>query len=208
MYAFSKSNTKSISVRAKVDIETEFGKAEFFTFEGLKPGEEHFAIGYGPWRESSSPLVRAHSECITGDLFRSYRCDCGKQLQEAIQRFSKEGGIVIYLRQEGRGIGLYNKLDAYLLQQKGMDTFAANRELGFQEDSRDFYLVPGILNALGVDEIRMLTNNPHKVEPIRQMGINVREVIQTGYFEHPENKKYLNAKRKIGKHNLKIEETV
>jgi len=150
-------------VRQKVAIPILDGEVEgdFFTFTGLADGE-HVAVGFGDWKKQSVPLIRLHSECLTGDLFRSAKCDCGPQLQEAVVRFAKEGGVLLYLRQEGRGIGLYNKLDAYALQSKGFNTFEANRLLNFRDDQRDYRSAAHMLRALEGTTVRLLTNNPDK----------------------------------------------
>src|SRR5690606_14203700 len=126
----------------------------------IPDGKEHFAVGFGKWKEQPTPLARIHSECLTGDLFGSRHCDCGDQLNESLSRFRNSGGILLYLRQEGRGIGLYNKLDAYALQARGADTFQANRLLGLGDDLRSFDVAAEMLRALGKTEIRLLSNNP------------------------------------------------
>ncbi len=169
--------------------------AEFIGFDGLEGGE-HIAIvvpGRSP-DPSQAPLVRLHSECLTGDIFGSARCDCGCQLQEALEQLSAEGGVLLYLRQEGRGIGLYAKLEAYRLQDRGVDTYAANRQLNFPEDARDFGLAAQMLYALNIDRIRLLTNNPDKISQLRAAGIDIAEVRRTGVFVTDSNRAYLQAK--------------
>ncbi len=169
--------------------------ADFIGFDGLD-GDEHIAIRFAGLRpDLSRPvLVRLHSECLTGDVFSSARCDCGKQLHEAIEQFSAEGGILLYLRQEGRGIGLYAKLDAYRLQDRGIDTYAANRWLNLPEDARDYGIAARMLLALNVRRIRLLTNNPDKVAQLRLAGIEVAEVRSTGVYVTDANRAYLQAK--------------
>jgi len=169
--------------------------AEFIGFDGLDGGE-HIAIRLrGRPREVSQPtLVRLHSECLTGDIFGSTRCDCGRQLHEAIEQLTEEGGVLLYLRQEGRGIGLYAKFEAYHLQDRGIDTYAANRQLGLPEDARDFNLAARMLLALNIDRIRLLTNNPDKVSQLRAAGIDVAEIRRTGVFVTDANRAYLQAK--------------
>lgn len=174
----------------------------FYSFKGLKAGEEHIAVKLGP--DTDKPLVRIHSECLTGDVFGSQRCDCGPQLQEAISRISSEGGYLIYLRQEGRGIGLYAKLDAYNLQDRGLDTFEANAHLNLPEDGRDFNIAAHILNALNVTQCRLITNNPDKVAALQACGIEVDEVIPTGVFLTTHNRRYLAAKADKKKHQIHL----
>ena len=173
--------------------------AEFIGFDGLD-GLEHVAIRFAGRRpDPSRPiLVRLHSECLTGDIFASARCDCGNQLQEAVELLSEEGGILLYLRQEGRGIGLYAKLDAYRLQDKGIDTYAANRWLNLPEDARNYTVGARMLQALGVDRIRLLTNNPDKVAQLSAAGIDVAEVRRTGVYVTDANRAYLRRNSGIG----------
>ena len=170
--------------------------ARVHTFDGLVDGREHVALGLGEWDPDSDPppLVRPHSECLTGDVFGSLRCDCGPQLREAVERIADAGGLVLYLRQEGRGIGLYNKLDAYALQDAGLDTYEANVALGHGEDERDYTAAAQMLAALGVDRVRLLTNNPDKVGQLSELGIEVAEQVPTGEFRGPGNAAYLAAK--------------
>src|SRR5881397_2639610 len=145
--------------------------AEVVTFRGLTDGLEHLALVFGSPTEWDVPLVRMHSECLTGDVFGSARCDCGPQLREAVERIAEVGGVLLYLRQEGRGIGLYNKLDAYALQDTGLDTYQANTALGFAEDARDYTAAAQMLDALGVDELDLLSNNPDKARQLRDLGV-------------------------------------
>ncbi|MGR5288664.1 GTP cyclohydrolase II RibA, partial [Vibrio maritimus] len=158
--------------------------ANFYSFDGFDKDNEHLLIevladNVGPKRD---PLLRIHSECLTGDVFFSARCDCGSQLQEALEMISIEGGYIAYLRQEGRGIGLYNKLDAYKVQDSGLDTYDANLELGFGIDNRDFGIVANMLKCIGIDSVRLVTNNPKKPESLRNGGIVVSEVIKTSSY--------------------------
>jgi len=147
-----------------------------------------------------------HSECLTGDLFGSLRCDCGRQLQEATERLMREGGLLLYLRQEGRGIGLYRKLEAYKLQDAGFDTYEANRLLNLPEDGRNFQCAAQMLGALGVERVRLLSNNPDKSNALRQYGIDVVDVVNTGVYANKHNLAYLTAKREQHHHALRVTE--
>jgi GTP cyclohydrolase II len=158
--------------------------------------------------KSKTPLVRIHSECITGDVFSSDRCDCGEQLQESLFKIKKEGGILIYLRQEGRGIGFYNKIDAYKLQDKGYNTYEANQHLNLPLDSRDYTCAAQILKALGVYKIRLLTNNPDKIQQLENNGIQVCNKISTGVFLTNKNKRYLEAKVTCTKHAIDFTKSI
>jgi GTP cyclohydrolase II len=173
-----------------------YGSPEIVSFPRLKGGDgkDHFALIF-PFRSDNpqEPLVRIHSECVTGDVLGSLRCDCGKQLAEALALLSADGGILIYLRQEGRGIGLDEKLRAYKLQDSGLDTFEANVMLGHAEDVRSYLLAAEILRALGVPKIRLLTRNPDKVHQLRNFEIDVVQV-KTGLHINPRNERYLHAK--------------
>ena len=192
-----------VAIRNRVRIPLLDGEASglFISFTGFAPGEEHFAVALGT-PDPEQPLVRVHSECITGDVFASQLCDCGHQLKESIRRLARDGGYLVYLRQEGRGIGLYAKLDAYELQQRGFDTFEANNRLNYPEDPRDFGGAAAMLRALGVRRARLLTNNPGKVEQLERHGIAVAEAIPTGVYANPHNRAYLQAK--ISKHRHRI----
>jgi GTP cyclohydrolase II len=181
------------------------GKGVFHTFGGFSDGGEHFAIALGQ-QGHDVPLVRVHSECLTGDVFGSQRCDCGPQLNDALHRIGKEGGFVLYLRQEGRGIGLYAKLDAYVLQDQGLDTFEANERLNFPHDMRDFTPAAQMLLALGVRRIRLLTNNPDKAKQLEAAGIEIAEIVPTGVFVTEHNIQYLEAKVRKHAHRIDLAE--
>lgn len=168
--------------------------AELVTFHGLVDGQEHLALVLGDPAPGAAPLVRLHSECLTGDVFGSARCDCGPQLREAVERIAERGGVLLYLRQEGRGIGLYNKLDAYALQDQGLDTYEANAALGLPEDARDYTAAAQMLGALGIDELDLLSNNPDKAQQLRDLGVGVRHRVPTGVFTTAHNVRYLRAK--------------
>jgi GTP cyclohydrolase II len=164
------------------------------TFDGLVDGAEHLVVRLGVIPAGTVPLVRLHSECLTGDVLGSARCDCGPQLAEAVERLSEVGGYLVYLRQEGRGIGLYNKIDAYALQDRGLDTFEANRALGFGDDERSYGVAAQMLLALGVDRVSLLTNNPDKIGQLHAAGVTVEDVLTTGLHLSPVNRRYLSAK--------------
>jgi len=187
-----------------VDIPIVNGNEEvtgtFISFKNME--REHFAIAFGRWREIENPVVRLHSECITGDVFMSRRCDCGEQLKEAISLLAKQDGILLYLRQEGRGIGLYSKFAAYRLQDQGFDTFMANQQLGFKDDERDFAVAAKMLTALNKSRIYLHTNNMEKKKQLTDYGIEVVDIIATKVYENPHNRNYLDAKEKLAGHKF------
>lgn len=176
--------------------------AQVFTFDGLVDGREHLALALG--EPGPQPLVRLHSECLTGDALGSLRCDCGPQLAEALLKLSARGGYLLYLRQEGRGIGLYDKLDSYVLQNGGMDTFEANLALGHDEDERDYTAAAQMLRALDVGSLTLLTNNPDKVRQLRLSGIDVVNQLPTALHLRQDNERYLRAKATRGGHTLDL----
>jgi 3,4-dihydroxy 2-butanone 4-phosphate synthase/GTP cyclohydrolase II len=173
------------------------GNFEILAFESGVESQPHLVLKAAK-EPGAFPLVRVHSECWTGDVMGSLKCDCGPQLNKSLEMVAKEGGAVIYLRQEGRGIGLIEKLKAYNLQDEGMDTFEANEALGHQRDGRDFGIAGDIMKCLGWTNIRLLTNNPEKVHNLHQVGIKVVEVIPLVFEANPHNEAYLNAKSKEG----------
>ena len=184
-------------------------RARVFTFDGLVDGGEHLALGLGDRAKpvgaagtSAPPLTRLHSECLTGDVFGSRRCDCGPQLQESIDRMASSGGFLLYLRQEGRGIGLYAKLDAYVLQDTGLDTYEANVALGYGEDQRDYTVAAQMLLALGHSRIALLSNNPDKADQLARLGVTVTERVPTALYLSTANARYLEAKARRGAHTL------
>ncbi|SNR54500.1 GTP cyclohydrolase II [Actinoplanes regularis] len=196
-------------IRTQVTVPLEFPDgyrttAEVFTFTGLADGREHLALALGDWQNAANPLVRPHSECLTGDVFGSQRCDCGPQLREAAERITEAGGFLLYLRQEGRGIGLYAKLDAYALQDTGLDTYQANLALGHAEDARDYTAAAQMLQALGVDRIQLLSNNPDKAGQLGDLAVEVTEQIRTGVHLSAANARYLEAKRDHTAHTLDL----
>ncbi|GHE57804.1 GTP cyclohydrolase II [Streptomyces vinaceus] len=182
--------------------------ARVTTFDGLADGKEHLALELGVRPADGVPLVRLHSECLTGDVFGSARCDCGPQLHEALRMIEGVGGVLLYLRQEGRGIGLYNKLDAYRLQDDGLDTYEANRALGLGDDLRDYTAAAQMLRTLGITEVDLLTNNPDKCGQLTRHGIAVRNTVRTGVFANPHNISYLTAKADKTLHTISLKEKI
>jgi GTP cyclohydrolase II len=201
------------TIRTQLVIPLEFADgyaadARVFTFHGLSDGREHLALGLGDRvravasRDDSPPLVRLHSECLTGDVFGSQRCDCGPQLRESVERITDRGGYLLYLRQEGRGIGLYRKLDAYVLQDDGLDTYEANLALGCLADARDYTPAAQMLRALGEPRVDLLSNNPDKASQLEDLGIRVTAHVPTQVHLSPANGRYLAAKAMHGAHSL------
>ncbi|KTC75211.1 riboflavin biosynthesis protein RibA [Legionella birminghamensis] len=183
----------------------DFGVFEMTVFENQIDGLEHFTLLKKPEHSNKVPLVRVHSECITGDVFGSCRCDCGNQLKQSLALLAKEGGLLIYLRQEGRGIGLKNKLKAYALQEKGMDTVEANLSLGFSADSRDYAVAYQMLKYFGIETLRLLTNNPQKVAALEKYGLTVSERVPVIVPPLETNRNYLKVKKQKLGHLLDLE---
>jgi 3,4-dihydroxy 2-butanone 4-phosphate synthase/GTP cyclohydrolase II len=199
-------NTESIIIKgARVHLPTMFGDFDLIPFIQKSNGLEHMALIKGNWDESEPVYVRVHSSCVTGDIFGSYRCDCGDQLHEAMRMVQEAGkGVIIYLNQEGRGIGLYNKMKAYKLQEQGRDTVQANVELGFGEDERDYGVGAGMLHSLGIRKLRLITNNPVKRAGLEGYGIQIVETIPLEIKPNKHNKFYLETKRDKMGHFLNI----
>lgn len=190
-----------IVARAKLPLH-DMPPTQIVAFRASDDGQEHVALVVGAFG-GKAPLVRLHSECLTGDVFGSLKCDCGPQLKEALRTIGDErGGVLLYLRQEGRGIGLANKVRAYSLQDRGLDTVDANRRLGFADDERDYGHAAAMLRALGIDEVRLLTNNPEKVTALESAGIKVIERVAHQMPANPHNADYLATKRKRSGHLL------
>src|ERR687897_3187940 len=184
-------------------------EARVFSFDGLVDGREHLTFGLGDLAAARPlggyrriPLVRPHSECLTGDVFGSQRCDCGPQLREAVERITDAGGYLLYLRQEGRGIGLYSKLDSYLLQDEGLDTYEANVALGHAEDERDYTVAAQMLEALQVERVALLSNNPDKAAQLTRLGVTVTDQVPTRVHLSATNAGYLETKAWRGAHTL------
>lgn len=182
---------KSIEISQIATLPTNHGT---FKIQAFKEGDkEHLAIFTDDLSSIDAPIVRIHSECLTGDALGSAKCDCGEQLDFALETIGKEGGLVIYLRQEGRNIGLFNKVNAYALQDKGFDTVAANHQLGFKADERTYEIVEFILEHFGIKKLRLLTNNPKKIESLE--GIEIVERLPIRIEPNPHNEGYLKVKK-------------
>lgn len=180
---------------AEAKLPTQWGEFLMVGFEEIATGKDHVALVFGDINGEQPVLTRVHSECLTGDALFSLRCDCGFQLEAALNAIAKEGrGILLYHRQEGRGIGLINKIRAYALQDQGYDTVEANEALGFAPDQRDFTLCSDMLTLLGVDKIRLLTNNPRKVSVLTAAGIKIVERVPLQVGRNPKNSHYLDTK--------------
>lgn len=186
-----------------VDMPTKYGHFKLIPFRQKSNGLEHVALVKGEWKENEPVLVRVHSSCVTGDIFGSYRCDCGPQLHKALELVEKEGkGVVVYLNQEGRGIGLMNKMKAYKLQENGLDTVEANLCLGFKADERDYGVGASILRELGVNKMRLMTNNPQKRVGLTGYGLSVEEIVPIEIDPNEHNRFYLHTKKDRMGHNL------
>lgn len=189
----------------RVKLPTEFGDFDLIPFKQKSNGLEHVALIKGEWTKDDPVCVRVHSSCVTGDIFGSKRCDCGQQLHEAMRKIDKEGkGVVLYMNQEGRGIGLFNKIKAYKLQEEGMDTVEANIELGFEDDERDYGVGASILRELELGKIRLLTNNPIKRKGLEAYGLEIVENIPLEIEPNEHNKFYLETKRHKMGHSLEL----
>lgn len=180
---------------ASASLPTKWGEFTIHGFEDEETGKEHVALALGEIDGDSPLLCRVHSECLTGDCLFSLRCDCGSQLECAMEAIGKEGrGLLLYLRQEGRGIGLLNKIKAYALQDTGVDTVDANVQLGFEPDSREYQICKPMLDHFSVKSVRLMTNNPRKVDALNDMGIDVAEIVPIHTGSNPHNEGYLSVK--------------
>ena len=187
----------------KVKLPTQYGDFKLIPFKQLSNGMEHVALIKGKFTEDEPTLLRVHSSCVTGDIFGSKRCDCGQQLEKALQEIEKEGkGVLIYMNQEGRGIGLFNKIKAYKLQEEGYDTVEANRELGFEDDERDYGVGAQIIRELGIRKIRLMTNNPIKRVGLEGYGLEIIESVPLEIEPNEHNKFYMKTKKEKMGHDL------
>jgi len=205
LIAYRRRHEKLVRQVARTSLPTRYGHFTAVAYENLINGEHHLALVMGDVADGRPVLVRVHSECLTGDVFGSLRCDCGPQLAMAMRMVAQEGrGVVLYMRQEGRGIGLLNKLRAYELQDQGLDTVEANQRLGFPADLRDYGIGAQILSDLGVRRIRLLTNNPRKVVGLAGHGLEVVERVPIAIPPNEQNRAYLRAKREKLGHLLEV----
>jgi 3,4-dihydroxy 2-butanone 4-phosphate synthase/GTP cyclohydrolase II len=196
LIAYRLHSEKFIQAVAEAKLPTDYGDFKLMVFANTVDGKEHLALVKGTWLPDEPVLVRVHSECLTGDIFGSKRCDCGKQLAIALSMIEEEGkGVLLYMRQEGRGIGLINKVKAYYLQEQGFDTVEANEKLGFLPDPRDYGIGAQILASLGIKNMKLITNNPTKRVGIESYGLKVIERIPIETEPNPENAKYLETKK-------------
>jgi 3,4-dihydroxy 2-butanone 4-phosphate synthase/GTP cyclohydrolase II len=203
MIAYRLKKESLIEVGEEVDMPTDYGHFRLIPFRQKSNGLEHLALIKGEWKDDEPILVRVHSSCMTGDILGSKRCDCGEQLHKAMQAIEKEGkGVVIYMQQEGRGIGLMNKIAAYVLQEQGDDTVDANIHLGFRPDEREYGVGAQILREMGVGKIRLITNNPVKRVGLESYGLTIVENVPIVVKPNEYNRRYLETKRTRMGHKL------
>lgn len=207
LIAYRMQNESLVRKIVDVKLPTIYGDFTLHAFQERLTGDHHLALAKGEWEEDDPVLVRVHSSCMTGDIFGSKRCDCGEQLHQALLKVEQEGkGVVLYMNQEGRGIGLVNKLKAYKLQEQGMDTVEANEALGFEPDHRDYGVGAQILRALDITKLRLMTNNPVKRVGLKSFGLEMVERVPIEVGAYPENVRYLKTKRDKMGHELDLDE--
>ncbi|MDL4841081.1 bifunctional 3,4-dihydroxy-2-butanone-4-phosphate synthase/GTP cyclohydrolase II [Aquibacillus rhizosphaerae] len=205
LISYRKKQDKLVEKEIEINLPTEYGDFKLAAFTEKFTGKEHLALFKGEFTEDEPVLVRIHSECLTGDVFGSHRCDCGPQLEKAMLEIEKAGkGVLVYMRQEGRGIGLLNKLKAYKLQEKGFDTVEANHQLGFPDDMRDYAVSAQILKNLGIKKLNLLTNNPRKISSMADYGLEVVERKEIQIPANKDNEIYLKTKVAKLDHLLKL----
>jgi 3,4-dihydroxy 2-butanone 4-phosphate synthase / GTP cyclohydrolase II len=207
LIAYRIANETLIKREVRVDMPTEFGNFELIAYKQLTNDQNHLALIKGEWAADEPVLVRVHSSCMTGDIFGSCRCDCGTQLHQSLQMIEKEGkGVLVYMNQEGRGIGLVNKLHAYKLQQEGLDTVEANIRLGFGMDDRDYGIGAQIIRDLGISKMRLISNNPKKRTGLIGYGLEIVENVPIETIPNAHNKTYLKTKKDKMGHTLNLED--
>jgi 3,4-dihydroxy 2-butanone 4-phosphate synthase/GTP cyclohydrolase II len=205
LVAYRMRTERLVEPQVDVQLPTVYGDFQLHAYRQTTTGEEHLALVKGTWDPKDPVLVRVHSSCVTGDIFGSCRCDCGPQLQRSMEMIEQEGrGVIVYMQQEGRGIGLLNKLKAYKLQEQGADTVEANLMLGFEMDNRDYGVGAQILHDLGVRKMRLMTNNPRKRTGLIGYGLEIVENIPIEIASNPHNAKYLSTKKEKLGHSLKL----
>jgi 3,4-dihydroxy 2-butanone 4-phosphate synthase / GTP cyclohydrolase II len=206
LIAYRLKNESIITKDVQVKMPTTWGDFDLIAYRQTTNNQEHLALIKGSWKKDEPVMVRVHSSCLTGDIFGSCRCDCGPQLHKSMEMIEKEGkGVIVYMNQEGRGIGLLNKLKAYKLQEEGRDTVEANEELGFKPDERDYGVGAQILRDLGITKIKLLSNNPKKRAGLIGYGLEIVDNVAIEIDSNEHNKFYLQTKRDKMGHSIKVD---